>query len=257
MKLKVLIVEDEELIRNEIHLTTPWDLFSCEVVGIAENGFEGETLFRELKPDIVITDIRMPGKDGIEMLQDIRPSAAIILTGHSDFDYARSAIKLGVRDYLLKPVDDEEFYASLKSISDSLIKMKSEITQFREYIQQPESGKQDYYINSAVNFINIHYASPISLGDVADHIGISESYLSRLFKSRTGYSYLVYLRNHRLRKALELMKDQGRRINEVARDTGFHDMSYFSSIFKKCVGMSPSQYQNGFDPDENQPFLEE
>jgi two-component system response regulator YesN len=59
------------------------------------------------------------------------------------------------------------------------------------------------------------------------------------------FSFLEYLKDYRIKKALELMKDQGRRINEVARDTGFRDMSYFSSVFKKHTGMSPSQYQNG------------
>ncbi len=245
MKLKVLIVEDEELIRNEILLTTPWETYSCEVVGAAENGLIGEELFHQLKPDIVITDIRMPGQDGIEMLGRINPAAALILTGHSDFSYARKAIKLGVHDYILKPVDDDEFYNSLKKISEKLLQMRTEISSFREYVQQPEGDKQDFYINKTIEYIHRKFASDISLCDASDHIGITESYLSRLFKSKTGYSYLEYLRQHRIKKALELMRNQGRRINEVARDTGFRDMSYFSSVFKKYVGVSPSQYQNG------------
>lgn len=250
MKLKVLIVEDEELIRNEIQLTTPWKNFYCEVVGTAENGLIGEELFHRLKPDIVITDIRMPGLNGIEMLGRINPAAALILTGYSDFSYAKEAIKLGVKDYILKPVDDDEFYSALKKISEKLLQMRAEITKFREYAQQPEGDKQDYYINQTIGYIQLKYASDISLRDVSEHVGITESYLSHLFKSKTGYSYLEYLRQHRIKKALELMRNQSRRINEVARDTGFRDMSYFSSLFKKYVGVSPSQYRNGIKQED-------
>jgi len=250
MKLKVLIVEDEELIRNEILLTTPWENFDCEVVGTAENGIAGSDAIVSLKPDIVITDIRMPGLDGIEMLEKTRPPAAIILSGHSEFDYARQAIKLGVKDYILKPVDDEELYASLKRTSEKLLQEKTAPKPFMEYVPPPDGDKQDFYINRAMEFIGVNYAADISLSDASEHIGITESYLSRLFKSRTGHCFLEYLRSYRIKKALDLMQDQGRRINEVARDTGFRDMSYFSSTFKKIVGLSPSQYQNGIKPRE-------
>jgi two-component system response regulator YesN len=253
MKLKVLIVEDEELIRNEITLTTPWEDFSCRVVGTAENGLDGEQLIRELLPDIVITDIRMPGQNGIEMLKKAMPPAAIILSGHSDFDYAKQAIQLGVKDYLLKPVDDTEFYKSLKKVVEKLLSVRTEEIQradsrlnIQDIIEyKPAGNKQDYYIEKAREFIRSNYAEDISLRDASQYIGITESYLSRLFKSKMNFSFLEYLKDYRIKKALELMKDQGRRINEVARDTGFRDMSYFSSVFKKHTGMSPSQYQNG------------
>ncbi len=258
MKLKVLVVEDEELIRNELVLTTPWERFSCKVIGSAENGLIGEKLIRDLKPDIVVTDIRMPGQDGIEMLKKIQPPAAIILTGYSDFSYAHQAIRLGVKDYIVKPVDDEEFYAALKRISYELLKtrIKSKITNFetnseilnspfKEYVQAPEGDKQDFYVNKAINYINDYYSKDISLRDAVEYIGISESYLSRLFRMKTSYSFLEYLRFHRLKKALVLMKDQGKRINEVARETGFQDMSYFSKTFRKYIGVSPSNYLNG------------
>lgn len=246
MKLKVLVVEDEELIRNEICLTTPWERFSCEVVGAAVNGLEGEEMFLRLKPDIVVTDIRMPGRDGIEMLRKISPPAALILTGHSDFEYARSAIRLGVRDYILKPVDDREFYEALSRISENLIEMRRDVLSFREHIGQPEGDRQDYYTDRAVKFIEENFPRQISLFQAAENSGISESYLSRLFKEKTGSSFQDYLRNFRLNKALELMKDRSRRINEIARETGFRDMSYFGTVFRKYTGMSPSEYQRGY-----------
>lgn len=249
MKIKVLIVEDEELLRNELILTTPWERFSCEVIGSAKNGMEGEEMIRTLKPDLVVTDIRMPGQDGISMLKNAPVPAALILTGHSDFSYAREAIKLGVKDYIVKPIDDEEFFKALESVSTSFQKKEKSqplpASPFREYIQPPKMDKQDYYVNSAIDYIKENYSRDISLRDASESIGITESYLSRLFRTKTSYSFLEYLRYHRLKKALEIMNNQGVRINEVARMTGFRDMSYFSGIFRKYIGVSPRQYLNG------------
>jgi len=265
MKLKVLVVEDEELVRNEIVLTTPWERFSCEVIGSADNGLKGEELIRSLHPDIVVTDIRMPGQDGIEMLEKVRPPAALILTGHSDFTYARQAIRLGVKDYIVKPVDDDEFYAALDRISRDLLNRKAEqqsirneatplpSSPFREYVSPPAGDKQDFYVDSAIEYIKARYSEDISLRDAAEHIGITESYLSRLFRTKTSYSFLEYLRFQRLKRALELMKDQGLRINEIARKSGFRDMSYFSGTFRKYIGVSPSRYLNGLRREEPAP----
>ncbi len=258
MKLKVLVVEDEELVRNEIVLTTPWERFSCEVIGSGDNGLIGEELIRTLKPDIVITDIRMPGQDGIEMLKKITPPAALILTGHSDFNYARQALRLGVKDFIVKPVDDEEFYAALERVSRELLLRDADskrngvdsavnlpVSLFREWVQPSERDKQDHYVGKAIDYIRENYRKDISLRDASECIGITESYLSRLFRIKTSYSFLEYLRFHRLKRALELIRDQGRRINEIARETGFRDMSYFGRIFRKYIGVSPSDYQNG------------
>ncbi len=250
MRHTVLIVEDEKLIREEIRLTTPWERFGCEVIAVAENGLEGEQLIRSLAPDIVITDIRMPGQDGIAMLERAMPRAAIILSGYSDFAYAKQAIRLGVQDYILKPVDDEEFYASLKKITQLLKQQKTAHPRFSEYVRRLEGDKQDFYVEQAVTYIKEQYASDVSLGEIAESIGITESYLSRLFKQKTGYSYVEYLRNTRLHRAMEMLQDQSRRVNEIAYQTGFRDMSYFSSIFKKHFGILPSQYQNGEQPPE-------
>ena len=249
MKLRVLIVEDEDLMRREIVSTTPWEDFSCEVAGEAANGIEGEEMIRNLKPDLVITDIRMPGRDGIAMLQNTRPPAAMILTGFSDFSYAREAIRLGVCDYIVKPVDTAEFHEALGKITEKLLqnrkKEKRIPSPFREYMAPLKTDKQDFYIEGAISYIKENYIRDISLRDAAGSIGITESYLSRLFKQKVSQTFLEYLRNYRLKKALELMKDQSLRINEIARQTGFRDMSYFSEVFRKHIGMTPSRYLNG------------
>lgn len=260
MTITVLVVEDEELMRNEIVRTTPWERFSCRLVGEAANGLEGEELIRRLRPDLVITDIRMPGQDGIALLEKTRPPAAMILTGYSDFTYARRALRLGVNDYIVKPLDTEEFHAALEKIAAGLLREKSREllpdSPFRDLAVPLATNKQDFYIDCAMIYIKENYARDISLGEVARSIGITESYLSRLFKSRTAGTFLECLRNHRVKKALELMQDQSLRINEIARKTGFRDMSYFSEVFRKCVGVTPSRYLNGLKPSGSEPPAE-
>lgn len=255
--LKVIVVEDEELIRNEIVLTTPWEKFSCEIIGSAENGLIGEELINRLNPDIVITDMRMPGKNGIEMLKSTNVKTAIVLTGYSDFNLMQSAIRVGVKEYILKPVDDNEFYAALDRISKDLllensIKRKQisstqsfKTSPFKEYIAPPNGDKQDYYINKVIEYIATNFKEDISLNNAAEHVNITGSYLSRLFKTKTSYSFLEYLRMYRIKTALSLMNEQDCLISEVARNTGFNDMSYFSSVFRKYIGISPSTYING------------
>lgn len=106
--LKVLLVEDENLIRRGLQYKMDWTEVNCVVVGEAATGQEGLTQIKALRPDIVITDIRMPDMDGLEMLREGRgvcPFHAIIISGYGEFDYAQQAIRLGVAEYLLKPVD--------------------------------------------------------------------------------------------------------------------------------------------------------
>ena len=105
--LKVVVVEDEELVRKGIVLTVDWAGAGCAVVGEAANGEEGLEVIRRYRPDLIVTDIRMPKLDGIEMLRRLREEGnrahVVFLTAYSDFSYAQSALKLGAADYLLKP----------------------------------------------------------------------------------------------------------------------------------------------------------
>lgn len=112
MMIRVLVVDDEPLVRRGVAQGVNWAALSCEVVGEAANGEEGLDMARRLSPDLIITDIRMPRMDGIGMMNALRregcKARCIVLTAHSDFEYARSALLFGADDYLLKPFRDEE-----------------------------------------------------------------------------------------------------------------------------------------------------
>lgn len=121
---KVLVVEDESIVRRDIVLTTAWEELGCVCIGGAEDADQALQMVRSQKPDIVITDIRMPGMTGLELIELIaeqyalegRACECIVLSGYSDFEYARQAMRSGVMEYLVKPIDDEvylifEFFA--------------------------------------------------------------------------------------------------------------------------------------------------
>ena len=113
-RLGVILVEDEVLILEELKVSIPWKEYGFEVLGTAGNGIDGERIIEELDPDIVITDIRMPGYDGMELIQKAKvlypDMHIVIISGYSQFDYAQNAIRYGVEDYLLKPLRKKALY---------------------------------------------------------------------------------------------------------------------------------------------------
>ena len=120
--IKVMIADDEYLIREGMKNTVDWGKHGMEVVATAESGEEGLTLSREYQPDLVITDICMPFGDGLEMAKCIleeRPDTTIIvLTCYEEFDYAKTALKLGAFDYILKPMDLDDFDTVLTRVQE-------------------------------------------------------------------------------------------------------------------------------------------
>ncbi|NLM04134.1 MAG: response regulator [Clostridiales bacterium] len=261
--IKVIIVEDEEFICNGMILTTPWENFQCQVVGKAANGLEGMNLIKKIKPDIVITDVRMPKMDGINMIENLKnvvDTQYIIISGYDDFKYAQQAIKLGVKDYLLKPIDDEEFYRTLENLSE-YIKGRRREKEAKKHICPKANSKSQFcngnsfdeaydgrvkYVSEAIDYIKNNYFQNINIKDLAENLYISESYLSRLFKEHTGYTLVEYITNYRMNKATELLKDHTIKIYEVAELVGYNDARYFSVLFKKHMGVSPMEFKYNF-----------
>ncbi|MFA6688630.1 MAG: response regulator transcription factor [Sphaerochaetaceae bacterium] len=250
MSYTVVLVEDEELMRTELEQTTPWEELGLELVGSAENGIEGERLIKELEPDIVVTDIRLPGQDGLTMLSRCPVSHAVILSGHTDFSYMKQAIRLGVFDYLLKPVDDGELestfrqlVAKIKEEDTELERLKKSKSDGPEYIRLPRK-LGNHVVDSAIEFIAEHYGNPIGLQEAAAALDLSESHLSRLFKEVTGLNFLQYLNAWRINRAVDLLLNPKMNIGEISVTCGFPTPGYFAKIFKRFTGATPSQFRD-------------
>lgn len=260
--IKIIIVEDEMILRKGLTLHTPWEKFGAMVIADVADGLEGERIIEKLNPDIVITDIRMPGLSGIEMMRRLRgrcDSEFILISAYSEFSYAQEALGLGARGYIMKPIDDDEFSSVLlKTIELVNEKKKNRELQnrfrvleqtgeipFREYSPQSGTDYREKYLETAINTINNHYRENLNVSDLSGSLGISESSFSKIFKSRTGYTFLEYLTNYRIRQAMEFLDQKNIRISEVAAMVGYTDYRHFGEIFKKLIGITPSEYRKG------------
>ena len=243
--LKVLVVEDEEMIRKGIVLTIDWAALNCVVVGEAANGEEALQAAARYEPSLIITDLKMPKMDGIEMLRCLRErgnqAPAIILTAYDSFEYARSAMRLGAVDFLLKPFHDGELEQAVLRLQKRLELRAGHA----KTVELPKRAGQSRYVLSAIDCIAENYANPnLTVGMIAQRLGLSEGHLSHLFKKETDSTLLNYLTRYRIHKSMELLKDCRLKVYEVAEQVGYRDIAYFSAIFKKMVGISPSEYQD-------------
>ena len=244
--LKVLVVDDETVVRRGIVLGVDWAAMGCVIVGEAANGLEGIQAVERYKPNLIITDVRMPKMDGNEMMQELRrrgcQAHAILLTAYSDFEYVRSALQLGADDYLLKPFRDQELAAAVERVRQKL----QERWEKGNDIELPlVKGDKSKYVLKALEYISAHYAdSGISITTIANHLGVSEGHLSHVFKKETNYTVVGYLTQYRIHMAMKLLRDRNHKVYEVAELVGYKDVAYFGSTFKKLTGVSPSEYQD-------------
>ncbi|HQL35020.1 MAG TPA: response regulator [Bacillota bacterium] len=248
--LKVLVVDDEKLVRKGIVLGVDWPALGCMVVAEASNGLEGLEAAEKYNPDLIITDIKMPKMDGIEMLRRLRQINkdvyVIFLTAHSDFSYAQRAVKFSASDYLLKPFQDGELEETVlrikKKITEERKQVDSNIKQFSVMLKKGDKSK---YVMEAVDYIANHYNDRnLSIETIAESLGISGGHLSHIFKKETDYTIMSYITRYRIRTAMNMLSDCRHKVYEVAEMVGYRDITYFSSIFKKMVGLSPSEYQD-------------
>ena len=245
MSYSLIIVEDELIMLKELELMIDWQSLGVKLIAKASNGIEGEKAIRTLNPDIVISDIRLPGMDGLEMISKFPEIRSIILSGYSDYKYMKKAIRIGVEDYLLKPVDNDEL---MKTISNIVKELDAErILQAKDKIENEvvplEKSFNNHLINSAVAFIGENYSNAIGLQEAASQLNVSETHLSRLFKEVTKVNFLYYLNAYRINKSIYLLKNSTINISEIAYNCGFLNPGYYTKIFKRFLGITPTSYR--------------
>ncbi len=351
--MKVLIVDDEILVRKGVSMGVNWSELGFDEVKEASNGLEALTYAKTAYPELVLTDIKMPKMDGLELIDALKKhcpdTIVIVLSCINDSEYIREAMKFNrALDYIPKlSMSTEELIEVVKRAknyikespailpqkgvtseihifnhekevllrqaieSNDLIEMKNIIKQcFKEakaqsysleqfidwheiyallssmlkrqhgnmntlrfknqkaydYLRQSNSLNQmetrfldimtvyidelkllknkvfSKEINEAIAYINKNYQRPLKLTDIAHHVGMNESYVSRLFKKCLNINFVDYLNHIRVSKAKELLIQQQLSVSEIAYQVGYQNESYFSRIFKAIEGVSPKQY---------------
>lgn len=253
---KILLVEDEEIIRKGIRHSMPWEELGTIVVAEASNGIDGINKIKEFQPDIVITDINMPVMDGLKMLEMTRPEydyVPIILTGYSEFEYAREAIKHGVADYVLKPLNSSEMEEAIKRAvleyeNIKLIRRNNEANNKWESIDllKEDTDKNietDVIVEGALAIIRSDYKSKLTMADFEEKLHYSERYIGIRFQKVMGTTVIEYLNRYRIQQAIALIKAGGISISDMGAACGIGEYKYFSQVFKKYIGCSPKEYK--------------
>lgn len=247
--MKVLVVDDEEFVRRGIVLETDWKALDCMVVAEAEDGEMGLLAARKYHPQLIICDIKMPKMTGLEMLKTLRAEGndahVIFLTAYSDFAYTRSAIRLEAADYLLKPFGEGELERAVLEVREKMQRKQPQEGRKEEYLLSLPKGDKSKYVAEALRFIEEHLGdADLSVGMITEHLGISDGHLSHVFKKETSYTINNYIVRYRIRHAMKLLSDCRIKVYEVAEQVGYRDITYFSTVFKKIVGVNPSEYQD-------------
>ncbi|GAK03867.1 DNA-binding response regulator, AraC family [Geomicrobium sp. JCM 19037] len=362
--IKLMIVDDEDMMRMGLATTIDWTEIGIEVAATAAHGQEALEIMKRVPVDILLTDIRMPGMDGIELIKEVKERyhdvECVLLTGFGEFTYAQNALKLGARDLLLKPTDPTELTRVLSKVAKQRSDQKKEKSRYAQlvlsrYIRNPQevtreeltavftyeapyaiaiansqedinkegvkgciwtsnhqavfivegcneplfeeqcemlwellkkeskiqtlsvskpihdvrelptayqqakiiheqqhlNGRGIFYfsmfqhvdMDRILNDIDNHYTHSITLNELADKYVLSSSYLSRVFKQYTGRNYVDYITEKRMNKATKLLKETTLRPSEIAYQSGYSDPRYFSQLFKKQMGTTPSNYR--------------
>lgn len=242
-KLRVLLVDDEIMIREGFKRLFDWQAHDCEVVGEAGDGMEALAKIDNLRPDIVIMDINIPIMNGLKVIQLSRikhPNIAfVIVSGYDDFSCCREALRLQITDYLLKPVNYEEFGSCIDNLKISLF-------EHRVLAAAEPEKQEERTITGITRYLQEHLAEEISLSVLAEQFHLNPQYISQLFKSEIGVNFLAYLTNIRMDKAKKLLLSTSLSIAEVAEQSGYGDYRVFTKVFKKAEGITPSQYRRDF-----------
>ncbi|OAB36873.1 hypothetical protein PMSD_11250 [Paenibacillus macquariensis subsp. defensor] len=230
----------------------------------ARNGKEALQIVQQQKFDILLTDIKMPFMDGLELVKHVRviyPNMKVmLLSGHGEFEYARLAIPLRVLHYLLKPVEAQELRRVLSEVIEECKQEEAERHKIQPNLKPhtnlgadsnvesmgnraPETEYGIRAIDDLIRIIESNYDQDLSLDYLAGKVHLSGSYLSHLFKKRTGTSVVKYINQYRMEKAKEFLDQSNYKINDVYKMVGYSDFSYFGVSFKQHFGLTPTQYR--------------
>jgi len=239
---KLVIVDDEEKIAEGIATLFPWEQIGYEVAGWFNSGAQVLEYIRNKPVDVILSDIQMPDIDGIELcrrLKEMGDYKVIFFSSHQNYEYFRTAIRYQVSDYLLKPVRYNELFACMEKITAQLRKESGG--------SSPEGKTEElsYYdtiITTVQDFIEMHFKDA-TLEAAAEQVNLSASYLSKIFKEKSGNGFSEYLLMVRMKKAKEMLRDIRYKSYDIAYFVGYDNPKNFSRAFKAYCQISPNDYR--------------
>ncbi|WP_432631147.1 response regulator [Brotaphodocola sp.] len=264
-----LLIADDEMIERKVLLKTLRGNLEgqCELFE-AKNGREALEVYEKEKIQIAILDIEMPGINGIQVAEKIRESdkecCIIFLTAYDEFAYAKKAIAVRVLDYILKPWDEKELMLVLEEAMRLAGKREHHLEEGKEPLEKKSAQKMAESLNvvdtemTGMNenlrivkvaeiikeYICANYMKDLSVQKMADMVNYSEPYFCRVFKQSFGQNFTSYLTEYRINMAKKMLEQPTVNVKDIGKMVGYEDSNYFTKVFKRIAGQSPTEYRN-------------
>jgi YesN/AraC family two-component response regulator len=243
MKKNILLVDDERWVRTALKWTINKLNLPLYVVHECENGLEALDWMKHNDADLVLTDIRMPIMDGLSLVKELshlkRKQDVIVISVHDEFQFVQQAMRSGVTDYLLKPVEETELRGCLEKWLDK----QSEEETNRNTAKIEDENLPSSTIERVLQYLEKAPLDQITLKDAAEYVHMNPSYLSQLFKQQLNKKFVDYITELRIEESKRLLLNTSLRMFEIAERVGYSDLAYFSNNFKRITGCSPSEFR--------------
>lgn len=249
--LKLIIVEDEDMIRETLSTSIDWNSIGVELAGTCRDGIEAYHMIIDENPSIVLTDIRMPGMNGLELIEKISETDIItefiLLSGYADFIYAKTAMALHVSHYLVKPCNETEIANAIRLAAQDFLRKRQIKSLLPELNHSFLDVKKDSdTVSKITSYMEEHlHEDTLTLKFIAEHVVFMRpDYVGKLFLQATGEKFSSYLTKKRIQKAKTLLLlNPNSKIADIAETVGCgHNPQYFGQIFKRETGMTPSAF---------------
>ena len=260
---KVMLADDEPFVRDGLEKLIPWKELGYELKGCYRNGKVLLEEIPDIRPDLVILDIQMPIMGGLEtskIIQQQYPEiTTMLLTAYAEFGYAQEAIKNGVRGYVLKSnllEDLPKELAGLQAVLEEKEQRRLVSEKLKEFMGNVDTEKKseieledtlsysDQVISDVRQYVSEHLTEKLVLNDIAEAVHMNRSYLSRIYKQKTGENLFDMINRMRIDKAKEYLKYGNMKLYEIGYKIGLDDTAYFSKLFKKYEGCSPREFES-------------
>lgn len=248
-------MDDENIIvMGLMDMIHQMEFLGCEIKGV-NDPYDALVLCDVFKPDLIVTDVNMPGMDGLELMSKIRMNnhdcKFVVLSGYDDFEYVRQSMRCQALDYLLKPVIREELFGILSKVahdigeeSDDHISALSE-HKIREW--KIDTEKCSSKLKKLLAYIDSNYNKDMSLKHMSDISNLHANYICTLFKKELHLSFLDYVNSIRLKKSMNYLESKHKMtINDIAQILGYQTERQFFRMFKNMTGITPGQYREQY-----------
>lgn len=241
-KFTILLVDDEVLALRGLEEGVSWMELGFRQPLCSLSKEDAVASLEQHPVDIVLTDIEMPGGSGLELIRWItghQPDVhCVIYTGHAEFSYAQEALRMGVDDYLLKPIVYERLEEILSGIQKKILIKEKTRMDLPEAIED-----QNQIVERVKKLILENLSADLQRDELATMVHVSPGYLGRIFKKETGVSLTDYITKKRVAMAKQLLTKTSLSITDISNRVGINYASYFTKLFKEQIGMTPQEYR--------------